>query len=57
MYGNGPWNTPLIPAGYPCASRGGDYNDSGSDNPASYRNGVFTTFSDSFIGFRASLFK
>ena len=40
----------------PCASRGGDYNINGSDDPASYRNGSDTSNSHVGLGFRLSLY-
>ena len=40
----------------PCAYRGGNYYDSGSNSPASYRFLSITTYSDSSIGFRVSLY-
>ena len=41
---------------YPCASRGGDYSNTGSSNPATDRNNLSTGYSYSFVGFRVSLF-
>ncbi len=40
----------------PCAYRGGSYSYAGSDAPAAYRNFLSTGYSNSFIGFRVSLF-
>ena len=42
--------------GYPCASRGGNYNINGSNNPASYRGSYGTSNSFYFIGFRPALY-
>ena len=39
----------------PCALRGGDYDDLGSDSPAATRSGQSTTLAYSPIGFRLSL--
>ena len=41
---------------YPCANRGGNYNGTGSENPASNRNSNITTSSGSRVGFRISLY-
>ena len=41
----------------PCAHRGGDYYDYGSDVPASYRCHYNTSSSTGYVGFRSSLFK
>lgn len=41
----------------PCAERGGYCYFTGSDFPASYRNGDVTTTSDYYVGFRSSLYK
>ena len=41
---------------YPCARRGGNYNDTGSGNPASYRSNSDTTNSYSSVGFRPTLY-
>ena len=41
---------------YPCANRGGVYNDAGSDTPASYRDNSYTTDSDFNVGFRPALY-
>ena len=43
--------------GDPCATRGGTYNNVGSDIPASYRTSIIPTGSVNWIGFRPSLFK
>ena len=40
----------------PCASRGGNFCNTGSSSPAAYRLGVSTDFSSSLTGFRVSLF-
>ena len=40
----------------PCASRGGNYHNSGSYRPASYRKYNDTTYSDNYVGFRVSLY-
>ena len=40
---------------FPCSGKGGNYNNGGSDYPASYRNYAYTTSSNSFIGFRPAL--
>ena len=40
----------------PCALRGGDFGNPGSDCPAAYRFGDSTDFSSTYIGFRVSLF-
>ena len=40
----------------PCADRGGDYDYSGSDSPASYRDYSNTTYSISSVGFRPALY-
>ena len=42
--------------GIPCASRGGSYVYSGSNDPASYRNNFSTTDLIGFIGFRLALY-
>ena len=41
---------------YPCADRGGSYSDSGFAFPVSYRDNIRTTYSDSSISFRATLY-
>mgnify|MGYP004655401733 CR=1 FL=1 len=41
---------------YPCPSRGGNYDYTGSRNPAAYRRSVGTDSSFKYIGFRVSLF-
>ena len=41
----------------PCATRGGNYNGSGSSGPASDRSIYFATGSNDSLGFRSSLFK
>ncbi len=41
---------------YPCANRGGVYNDDGSTSPASNRNINSTTISYNLVGFRISLY-
>ena len=41
---------------YPCAFRGGHYNNGGSDVPASLRGGNVTTSSDNSLGFRSTLY-
>ena len=43
-------------SGYPCASRGGGYNSTGSNSPAPYRHLVGTTESYYSIGFRPTLY-
>ena len=43
-------------AGYPCAGRGGYYDGTGSDFPASYRDYGSTSDSGSFVGFRPALY-
>ena len=40
----------------PCARRGGDYLNTGSSYPASYRNYDYTTRSNYSIGFRPALY-
>ena len=40
----------------PCAFRGGDYDDTGSDFPASYRFSYDTTNADFDVGFRPALY-
>ena len=40
----------------PCASRGGDYYNTGSNFPVSYRSYDITTSSDDDVGFRLSLY-
>ena len=40
----------------PCAYRGGNYSDAGSDSPASYRESNWADYSDDFLGFRVSIF-
>ena len=40
----------------PCANRGGDFSSSGSNAPASYRNGGITTVLYGSIGFRLALY-
>ena len=40
----------------PCANRGGDFSSSGSNAPASYRNGGITTVLYASIGFRLALY-
>ena len=40
---------------YPCASRGGYYDGSGSEYPASYRNYGYRT-SNNFVGFRSTIY-
>ena len=42
--------------GNPCASRGGDFSDAGSYDPAAYRGNGSTGGSDDDVGFRVSLF-
>ncbi len=42
--------------GYPCAIRGGHYNNAGSNIPAAYRSSFSTDDSTSTVGFRVSLF-
>jgi len=41
---------------YPCAYRGGDYGDTGSGLPASYRSDYITTSASSHFGFRPALY-
>ena len=41
---------------YPCADRGGSYSDSGAALPVSYRDNIRTTYADSSISFRATLY-
>ena len=41
---------------FPCAIRGGNYNNTGSNLPASNRHGSITTNSDYDIGFRSALY-
>ena len=41
---------------FPCAGRGGSYYGTGSDVPASYRDGDLTTGSSDNIGFRPALY-
>ena len=41
---------------YPCANRGGNFNNTGSNNPAANRNNNSTDNSNNNIGFRVSLF-
>ena len=41
--------------GFPCANRGGNYNNTGSNNPAANRNNNSTDNSNNNIGFRISL--
>ena len=41
---------------YPCAVRGGYYNDTGSSYPVSYRDKVGMTVAYSYVGFRAVLY-
>ena len=41
---------------FPCASRGGGYNDNGGDSPAVERRGYNTTNCDYSIGFRGALY-
>ena len=43
--------------GFPCTLRGGNYSGNGSGCPASYRSYGYAAFSNSYIGFRSSLFK
>ncbi len=40
----------------PCTSRGGSAHGSGSNNPASYRNGSITSYDVGIFGFRVSLY-
>ena len=40
----------------PCALRGGDFFNTGSDSPAAYRGDNSTDYSSHFFGFRVSLF-
>ena len=40
----------------PCADRGGDYGNSGSNSPASSRGGSYTTRLDNILGFRLALY-
>ena len=40
----------------PCSGRGGNYNNDGSNNPASCRNYGTTSGSDYRIGFRPALY-
>ena len=42
--------------GYPCALRGGCYDDTGSNSPASYRYNYSTTLSHIYYSFRSSLY-
>ena len=41
---------------YPCANRGGYYNGTGSNKPASYRNYYSLTGSSNIVGFRPTLY-
>ena len=41
---------------YPCAIRGGSYDNNGSNNPAAYRNYGYTTYYGNYVGFRLSLY-
>ena len=41
---------------YPCADRGGNCNYTGSYGPASYRSYNDTTYSNSYVGFRPTLY-
>ena len=40
----------------PCAGRGGGFDYTGSDNPASYRDNYDTTYSNDYVGFRPTLY-
>ena len=51
------WTLELTSSTYcPCALRGGFFGITGSDAPAAYRNNVRTDDSNSYFGFRVSLF-
>lgn len=40
----------------PCSSRGGDYDNNGDDDPASYRDDDCPTYSNDVLGFRVALY-
>ena len=43
-------------SGSPCAIRGGNYVNYGSNTPASYRGNYDTTYADNYVGFRPTLY-